>query len=651
MKLKVPSRMISAAVVLAVSGIGLLLLAGSRWESALFWLFAAGLLVGLFWMLLEFLIMRRNVKQYFLQVNDALNGTLHNVPVHMPFPIAILGENHEIIWYNERFYTSIAENEDMYGIQLQEKLSLRPDSIENGQAMDVVHANHNYLVTRTDYENEGRHTELLCFQDITKYAELRKKHMESKPCVLLIVIDNAADLFSGVRQSERAHVLAALEALFEKHLANSGLFCHLDENSFLAVTEAKNCLEMERKQFQILKDAREITVSEKTALTLSIGVGRSGNTLAENQRFARMSLDMALGRGGDQAAVKTQEGFNFYGGVSKGIEHKNKAKNRQVARDLVKLMHRCRHVFIMGHSYSDLDAVGSAVGVAFIAKQNGIPYSIVIRQNATVAKPLVERVAKEMPGVMITPETAREQLNDQDLLVIVDTYSKKTVEDVALYNQAKHVVVIDHHRQVVDYMENVVMKLHDPHASSASELIAGMIQFFDWREEMPQFVAEALLSGIMLDTKNFVMQTGAHTFEVAAFLRERGADPISVKSLFAGSIEAYRQRSRLVSESELYRGKYAVAEQAEEIPGVQIISSQAADELLGVDRVVASFVIYKQGTRSCISARSMGTMNVQTVMEQLGGGGHQTMAAVQQEGVSTAELKQRLLAVLDTEPQ
>ncbi|MBP0987596.1 MAG: DHH family phosphoesterase, partial [Oscillospiraceae bacterium] len=359
----------------------------------------------------------------------------------------------------------------------------------------------------------------------------------------------------------------------------------------------------------------------------------------------------ALGRGGDQAAIKTENGYTFYGGVSKGIEHRNKAKNRAVARDLLKLMLRCGHVYIMGHRNSDLDAVGAAVGVAFIAEENEIPYNIVIRTESTLAKLLTDRIETEMPGVMISPEVARERITESDLLVIVDTFSKDIVEDAELYYFAKHVVVIDHHRQMVNYLDNTTVKLHDPYASSAAELVTGMIQYFDWREEMPQFCAEALLSGIMLDTKNFVMQTGVHTFEVAAFLRERGADPIAVKTLFAESLEAYQQRSRLVSESELYRGKYAVAEQAEEIPGVQIISSQAADELLGIDRVVASFVIYKQGTRSCISARSMGTMNVQTVMEQLGGGGHQTMAAVQQEGVSTAELKQRLLAVLDTEPQ
>jgi len=204
---------------------------------------------------------------------------------------------------------------------------------------------------------------------------------------------------------------------------------------------------------------------------------------------------------------------------------------------------------------------------------------------------------------------------------------------------------------MVNYMNNAMLKLHDPHASSAAELVTGMIQYFDWRDQMPQFFAEALLSGIMLDTKNFIMQTGVHTFEMAAFLRERGADPIAVKALFAASLDAYRHRSALVANAELYRGRYAIAVAKESVPDIQIIASQAADELLGVENAVASFVVFSRGTQGCISARSLGAMNVQVVMEQLGGGGHQIMAATQQEGVSPEELKQKLCAVLDIAEQ
>ena len=309
-------------------------------------------------------------------------------------------------------------------------------------------------------------------------------------------------------------------------------------------------------------------------------------------------------------------------------------------------MNHSSHVYIMGHRASDLDAVGAAVGVAFIAEQTGIPFNIVIRTETTLAKLLTDRIAEEMPGCMITPETARQQIRDTDLLVIVDTFSKDIVEDVDLYRQARHVVVIDHHRQMVNYLDNTTLKLHDPHASSAAELVTGMIQYFDWREEMPQFCAEALMSGIMLDTKNFVMQTGVHTFEVAAFLRERGADPIAVKTLFAESLEAYQHRSKLVSDAKLH-GRYAISVATEQVPDIRVIASQAADELLGVEGVDASFVLFPCGNQVCISARSLGKVNVQVIMEQLGGGGHQIMAAAQRTDCTLAQLGEMLVEVLN----
>ena len=315
-------------------------------------------------------------------------------------------------------------------------------------------------------------------------------------------------------------------------------------------------------------------------------------------------------------------------------------------------MSHSSHVYIMGHRASDLDAVGAAVGVAFIAEQTGIPYNIVIRTESTLAGLLTNQIAAEMPGCMIAPETARQQIRDTDLLVIVDTFSKDIVEDVELYRLARHVVVIDHHRQMVNYLDNTTLKLHDPHASSAAELVTGMIQYFDWREEMPKFCASALLAGIMLDTKNFVMQTGVHTFEVAAFLRERGADPIAVKTLFAESLEACQHRSRLVSGAKLH-GKYAISFAAEEIPDIRVIASQAADELLGVEGVEASFVLFQIGAQACISARSLGKVNVQVIMEQLGGGGHQIMAAAQRTDCTLAKLGEMLIEVLnqvDTKP-
>ena len=643
---KEPRRLIAAAALLTVSAVSAMIMAYTQFRHPVFWINAVLLAAAAVWISFEIISIRQNSLRYVAKMNATIGRTLQTAPEYMPVPLAIANGSGEILWYNDAFADMVSGG-DLFGLQLQAVLPIRRDAVRSGGSMEIGLYDRQYRVSRTDYERKGGHAELYSFEDITNYVTLRRTYMDTRPCVLLINVDNYEDLFSSTRQSERAAVLAALETLFDKLLEGTeSIFCHLDEDRFLVVTEARFCLEMERAHFPLLDAARKIRVKGRNSLTLSIGVGRSGETLAENERFAQQSLDMALGRGGDQAAVKTDSGYTFYGGVSQGIEHRNKARNRAVARDLVRLMKRCSHVYIMGHRASDLDAVGAAVGAAFIAQQTGVPYHIVIRTDTTLAKLLTDRIEEEMPGCMITPETARAHITDSDLLVIVDTFSKDIVEDAELYRLAKHVVVIDHHRQMVNYLENTTLKLHDPHASSAAELVTGMIQFFDWRDEMPQFCAEALMSGIMLDTKNFVMQTGVHTFEVAAFLRERGADPIAVKTLFAESLEAYQHRSALVSSAKLH-GKYAIAVAPEEVTDIRVIASQAADELLGVENVNASFVIFPAGDQACISARSLGKVNVQVIMEQLGGGGHQIMAATQRRDCTIKQLCEMLIEVLD----
>ena len=647
MQARKPWRLLAAAGLLVLSALCAILLAYASWHNVLFWLTLLMFIGSLIWLGLELTAIRTNALRYFAQMNTTLTRTLQTAPEYMPIPMVILNARHEIVWYNDAFADTVAGGAELFGRQLQSVLPLRPDVIGDGESLETEIGGRQYRVSRTDYTRKEHHAELLSFEDITGYVMLRRTYMESRLCVLLIVIDNYEDLFKGIRQSERASVLASLELLFDRLLdGTESIFCHLDEDRFLVLTEAKHCLEMERAHFPLLDEVRKITVHGGNGMTLSIGVGRSGETFAQNEAFAQQSLDMALGRGGDQAAIKTENGYTFYGGVSKGIEHRNKAKNRAVARDLQKLMLRCGHVFIMGHRASDLDAVGAAVGVAFIAEQCGVPYNIVIRTETTLAKLLTDRIEQELPGCMISPEVARERITDGDLLVIVDTFSKDIVEDVELYYLAKHVVVIDHHRQMVNYLDNTSIKLHDPYASSAAELVTGMIQFFDWRDQMPQFTAEALLAGIMLDTKNFVMQTGVYTFEAAAFLRERGADPIQVKTLFAESLDAYRHRSRLVAEAELY-GRYAITVETQQLPDIRIIASQAADELLGVEGVAASFVVYMSGQQASISARSLGQVNVQLIMERLGGGGHHIMAATQRKDCDVQALRSELIRVLD----
>ena len=405
---------------------------------------------------------------------------------------------------------------------------------------------------------------------------------------------------------------------------------------------------MIRGKFRILDDARTITVGERYAITLSIGVGHGASTLEESEAFAKQALDMALGRGGDQVALKTENGYKFFGGVSKGVEKKSRAKTRIIANAMQELIHTCDRVMIMGHRYGDLDSIGSAIGLAGAILQGGKPAHVVVDRQTTLAEVLIDRMEAEDIHLTIDVPTALTQMTEQTLLIVVDTHSKDFVESVDLYQNARQVVVIDHHRKIVNFIDNAVIFYHEPYASSAAELVTELLQHFRNTEHLNPAYADVLLAGIMLDTKNFVMRTGVRTFEAAAYLRKMGADTIAVRQFFSSSIETYQHRAHLVSQAELYH-HCAIAVADEVFNDIKLVAPQAADELLGIRSVAASFVLYSLNGEVNISARSMGSMNVQVVMEKLGGGGHQTMAATQIPDITVAEAKQQLLQVLAEE--
>lgn len=608
---------------------------------------AATFLIGVAWLCWEIRIWSKSNVRYIAEMSTLLSDAGRSLPELLPMPVAILNDAREFVWYNSAFDTEITHGEDFFGHPMADLFPKLHKQLSENSYADITIYSHTYRVTESECRYANGTTYVLNFQDTTNFTDLRKRYWDSRLCVLLIVIDNYEDLMGGAKQSERASVLAQLEQLLDHAMEGTeSVFYRLDADRFLMLLEAQYYVQMEHDRFPILDEVRKIVVGGKNALTLSIGVGRSGASLAENEAFAEQSLDMAMGRGGDQAAVKTKSGYNFYGGVTKAVEKRSKTRYRAVARAFRELLETTGNVYIMGHRLSDLDAVGAAIGMAFITEHLGKKPAIVLNSKATLARPLVERLMLERPDYLVTPETAAAQFQANDLLIIVDTFSKDLLDAPAVYQKAKNIMVIDHHRKMVNFVENTTLLLHDPNASSASELATEMLQYLECRDEMPPFCAEALLSGIMLDTKNFVMQTGVHTFEAAAYLRERGADPVVVKPLFAATMSIYRQRSLLVSNAEIY-GRYAIAVANEPTPDIQIIAAQTADDLLGIEGVDASFVLFPRDNLACISARSLGKTNVQVVMENLGGGGHQTMAATQLKDCSMRALRNMLIEALD----
>ena len=420
-----------------------------------------------------------------------------------------------------------------------------------------------------------------------------------------------------------------------------------DGDKFLMVVEERHLEKIIEGRFSILDEIRKIETNSGVSVTLSIGVGRGEETLAQSELSASQALDMALGRGGDQAAVKTRTQYEFYGGVSKGVEKRTKVKSRIVANALSELIETADHVLVMGHKFGDLDCIGAAVGMATAIRSIGKQAEVVVDRDKNLAKILIEMVTKDgNNNLFVDPEEARFSITPETLLIICDTHTPNLVESLEVYERCKTVVVIDHHRKMVNHIDNAVIFYHEPYASSASEMVTELIQYMGDNCRISSVVAQALLSGIMLDTRNFVLKTGVRTFEAAAYLRRIGADTIVVRKLFASTLDSYQRKTRIVNAAQIYKS-CAVAESDFSSDDMRIVAPQAADELLGIDGVDGSFVLYEAGGCINISARSMGAINVQLIMEKLGGGGHHTMAGAQIRNVEMEKAKQMLFESID----
>jgi len=383
--------------------------------------------------------------------------------------------------------------------------------------------------------------------------------------------------------------------------------------------------------------------------TLSIGLSGHSGSLHEAEQAAKQALDMCLGRGGDQAAVKTKNGYEFYGGVSKAVEKRTKIKTRIIANALSELIESSSNVILMGHRFADLDCLGSAVGMLKAARGMGRSAVIAIDRERNLVAPLLEKLLESgySAADFVSPDEAQALIGPKTLMIIVDVHIPQVLESEELYRSAPFVVVIDHHRKLVGHIGNAVIFYHEPFASSASEMVAELVQYFPKKAALSRVEAEALMAGIMLDTKNFVMRTGVRTFEAAAWLRRLGADTVEVRKLFASSIEAYQQKAALVSTADIYKG-CAIASHSEPFEGIKLVAPQTADEMMAISGVSAAFVIFSYENTISISARSMGQVNVQLVMEKLGGGGHHAMAAVQIEGADICTVRDRLTEAIDS---
>ncbi|MDO4270021.1 MAG: DHH family phosphoesterase [Eubacteriales bacterium] len=479
---------------------------------------------------------------------------------------------------------------------------------------------------------------MLHFIDCTEYVHLRDEAETRHPAIAIIAIDNYEELMKNATDSEKSAILAGIDKRLSAWTRDSGAVLRkYDRDKYIFILENAELDKLAARKFAVLQEVRDIQNHEGVIATLSIGIGKDGDTLAESYQYAGLAIDMALSRGGDQAVVKNHYTFEFYGGLSEEVEKRTKVKSRVVANALSQLIRDSSQVLVMGHKNSDMDAIGAAAGMVCAARVKGKPVHVVVDQQHTVSSDLISRLETlpEYKDVFISAEDAMIMCDFNTLLIVVDVNRPGYVESEALLQSINKIAVIDHHRRAADYIENAVVSLHEPYASSASELVSELLQYLVPTSGILTGEAEAMLAGIYLDTKGFSTRTGVRTFEAAAYLRRAGAEASDVKRLFQSSFDQYMERQKIISSARNCGQGVIFALTGEEID--RIAAAQAADELLSIIGTRASVVAFRSGADIAVSARASGQVNVQLLMERLGGGGNHSAAGAQLKNTTPEE--------------
>ena len=610
------------------------------------WLIAPAVLVvaalGVLW------YQRRRLRTFVaknLCSTDFENSRIQYSLTGLPIPTMLIADG-RVLWYNTIFREEVLNGTDAVTRPIDRifpELDLAVCSRPHGQDLTVGNKR---FTAYAGAAKGSRGANIVYLVDDTVYKQTLEEYTASRPACLIIVIDSYDELFDDMKDSEQAKELEAINSLLEAYIAKSTGFLRKISNSrYIAVVEERDIHWMLQERFEILDQVRALHPGGFT--TLSIGVGHGGKTLQECHQMARESIDIALGRGGDQAAVKTVDGFEFYGGISHGVEKRSHVRSRIIANALCDLIKKSDSVIIMGHRMSDLDAIGSAIGVLRICKICGVPAVIAVNSDATLAGPLLKTFIDAGEGHnFILPDQTLDVITPRTLLIVVDTYQKRLLESQKIYEKCKRVVVIDHHRMAVGHIDNPLLLYHEPYASSASELVCELLQFLPKEDNITALEAQALLAGIMLDTRSFALHVGVRTFEAAAWLRSRGAQTADTKLLFNTSKEEYEARAHIVESAYIYKG-CAIALSEELDAGMNVVLPMAANDLLTINGVDASFVAVAKNGGVNISARSMGALNVQVILEPLGGGGHLMMAGAQLHDCTLQDAETRIREQID----
>ena len=594
---------------------------------------------------------RKEILKYIDSVSYNVDAATKDTMLNAPLPMVIFRpDSDEVIWSNDRFLRLTGEREHLFDTKLSaavpgfsskwllEGKHESPDEVVLG---DRRYAVFGHLVHTGD--QGGGFLATTYWFDVTEHSKLRKLHDESRPVVALLLLDNYDEVLKNAAENTRATIVGEIsQKLGELAVATNGLFAQLDRDRYLLIFEACHLPKLREEKFPILDAVHNLQNPSGIPATLSIGVGVDADNFQELFQYASLSVEMALSRGGDQAVIKNRFNFEFYGGRTKELEKRTKVKSRVMANALGELVADASKVFIMGHKSGDLDCIGAAAGVFAIARKRGVPAYIIRELSPAPAAAMADRLAElpEYAGKFLYAQDALLLADSKSLLVVVDTNRPEQVVSLELLESCNKVAVIDHHRRAATYIADAALNFHEPYASSASELTAELLQYILEPADLLRVESEALLAGIVLDTKHFTMRTGGRTFEAAAFLRRAGADPANVQEHFQNDLEGTIARYDIIQNAKLYRSNIAIA-QVDHTVG-RVTAAQAADELLNISGIDTSFVLFPDEDRIIISARSAGEVNVQVVLEALGGGGNAATAGAQVPGVSMADAVQQL---------
>ena len=602
---------------------------------------------------------RQGVLQYIDSVTGSVDTASKSTLINSPLPTLVFRpDTGEIIWSNESFLQLAGVREHLFEMRLSEAvpdfqvqwlLSGKQESPERVELNNHRFRVYGSLVRSRNRTGVQSLVATTYWVETTEADHLREVYEASRPVAAILMLDNYEDLMKACEDTQRSAVLAQIDEKLQTWAnAGQGILLKTDRNHYLFLFEEQYFQHFVDEKFSILDTVRAIRVAENIHPTLSIGIGKDSPSIPELYKNAKLSLEMALSRGGDQAVVRNQVDFAFYGGRTKATEKRTKVKSRVMANAFRELIADAGEVYIMGHSFADMDAVGAAAGICCAARKRGKQARIVIDREHTAAETLIARLdaLPEYSGVFLTPAEAFLQMRADTLLVVVDTNRPDMVENPQLLESCNRVAVIDHHRRAATYIENAAFNFHEPYASSASELVTELLQYLVEPTDLLREEAGALLAGIVLDTKHFTQRTGGRTFEAAAFLRRSGADTAEVQRLFQGDLKDMVTKYDIIRRAEMYRSSIAVS--VVEEPGVdRVAAAQAADDLLTLKGVQASFVIYADEGAVLMSARSLGEINVQVILEALGGGGNSTTAGARIEDTDPESVRQQLIGVLD----